>query len=521
MAKGITRREFLDRSKALIAGAAGSYYLAGCQQVPTIQETHAAVVIGSGFGGSVAALRLGQAGVETVVLERGRRWPITPTFDTFPRMMDPDKRSSWLSYTTQFPGLKFRVFSKYAGLVEQVKGIGMDVVVGAAVGGSSVVYGAMMLHPTPALFQQVFPPQVSYAEMADVYFPMVKQTMGLGKISDALLALPKYKSSRLFLEHAQQTGLNGQKIYSAVDWNVVQQELNGTIPASATIGESVLGMNNGAKNSLDRNYLKLAEATGSVAIYPLHIVREIKDLPGGGYLVVSDRIDVEGNVTARLEITCTYLFLAAGSVGTSKLLVRAKAKGMLPNLNGEVGKHWGNNGDHLFLRILSEKTGAPQAGPPCTAIFHHDNPIAPVTFEHGPAPFEFETYGQPMLGMGIPQKSGKFYYDSISDTVRLTWPWDGDQKAVSAMWASHAKLNAGTSGLFALDMNAFHKYTYHPLGGAVLGKACDYYGRVLGYSKMYVVDAALIAGSTACCNPAWTVGALAERCMAKILAQDF
>jgi cholesterol oxidase len=69
-------------------------------------------------------------------------------------------------------------------------------------------------------------------------------------------------------------------------------------------------------------------------------------------------------------------------------------------------------------------------------------------------------------------------------------------------------------------MNALESYTFHPLGGAVLGRACDGFGRLAGYRGLYVSDAALIPGSTAACNPALTVAALAERCLDDVVAHD-
>jgi choline dehydrogenase-like flavoprotein len=63
--------------------------------------------------------------------------------------------------------------------------------------------------------------------------------------------------------------------------------------------------------------------------------------------------------------------------------------------------------------------------------------------------------------------------------------------------------------------------TAHPLGGAVMGRACDFFGRVQGYRGLYVVDGAFIPGSTAATNPAFTIAAFAERSMADILARDF
>jgi len=100
-----------------------------------------ALVIGSGFGGAVAALRLAQAGIKTVVLERGRRWPIRPDGDTFATFENPDGRASWLSPTTHIAGfeaafgLEPPTFEPFTGLVENVPGNGIVVAVGAGVGG--------------------------------------------------------------------------------------------------------------------------------------------------------------------------------------------------------------------------------------------------------------------------------------------------------------------------------------------------------------------------------------------------
>jgi cholesterol oxidase len=63
-------------------------------------------------------------------------------------------------------------------------------------------------------------------------------------------------------------------------------------------------------------------------------------------------------------------------------------------------------------------------------------------------------------------------------------------------------------------------FTAHPLGGAVLGKATDDYGRVLGYDGLYVLDSAAIPGSTGAVNPSLTISALAERNIERIIAED-
>ncbi|HMS13296.1 MAG TPA: GMC oxidoreductase [Microthrixaceae bacterium] len=69
-------------------------------------------------------------------------------------------------------------------------------------------------------------------------------------------------------------------------------------------------------------------------------------------------------------------------------------------------------------------------------------------------------------------------------------------------------------------MTAAEPTTFHPLGGAVIGKVCDGFGRVLGQPGLYVNDGALIPGSTGCVNPSLTIAALAERNIARIIRTD-
>lgn len=100
MTKGVRRRQFLQTSVAT-AATIGISNLRGAFASGYTERVEA-VVIGSGFGGAVASLRLGQAGIETVVLERGRRWEITDAGDTFSTYQKPDGRSTWraFNYTT-------------------------------------------------------------------------------------------------------------------------------------------------------------------------------------------------------------------------------------------------------------------------------------------------------------------------------------------------------------------------------------------------------------------------------------
>ncbi|MFC6021489.1 GMC oxidoreductase [Plantactinospora solaniradicis] len=538
MPADLTRRDFLGLTAGVAAAAAG---LAAAR---TVEEHHRVIVIGSGYGGAIAAYRLAEAGVRSVVLERGRRWPITPAGDTFPPFLSPDRRSSWFTPTPVYPGMPPAVYRPYAGLFEKIVGQGMNVITGAGVGGLSLVDG-VMLQPAEAVFNRVMPAQVDYQEMNDRYYPRARSRIGVGTIPDDVLAHQRYAGTRLFLDQARRAGLPAGRIDEACDWSVVRDELAGDAVPSASVGEYLTGINSGARTSVDRNYLAWAEASGLAEVRPLHVVTDVSTDAQGRYVVRARHIDTDGNLLEHVVLTGDALFLAAGSMGTSRMLVRARDSGALPRLSDQVGRHWGNNGSRIYLRALvPEPTGVYQGGPTSVAVMRWDDPDNAVSIEFGPAPFPVETHAMPVPGFGICAPVGHFEYIPLTDDVRLIWPPDGDLAAQRAIRATLRQLVTGSAapgplppptgigvldGLLSLaaaapygllDMNGLEPYTFHPLGGAVLGQACDGFGRVAGYPGLYVVDGALIPGSTAACNPALTIAALAERCLDDVLTRD-
>jgi cholesterol oxidase len=562
MVTDLTRRGFLGLAASVAGAAAGAaaglptaaaQAAGGAGAVPTVEQRHRAVVIGSGYGGAIAAYRLAAAGVPSVVLERGRRWPVTSAGDTFPPFLRPDRRSSWFTPTPTYPGMPPAVYQPYAGLFEKVYGQGMNVICGAGVGGGSLVDG-VMLQPDGAVFSRVMPSEVDYQEMADRYYPRARGRIGVGTIPDDVLAHERYVGTRLFLDQARRADLPAGRIDEAVDWAVVRAELAGEAVPAASIGEYLTGINSGARTSVDRSYLARAQATGLATVRPLHVVTDLATDPQGRYVVRADRIDADGHLLERVVLTADAVFLAAGSMGTSRLLVRARDGGMLPRLNEHVGRHWGNNGLRIYLRALvPEPTGAYQGGPTSVAIMRWDDPANPVTIEFGPAPLPVETHAMALPGFGICSPVGRFDYLPLTGDVRLVWSSEGDRTAQQAIRATLQQLVTATGGLPAgpgapadpplpgslaglslddllslaaaapyglLDLNGLESYTFHPLGGAVLGQAGDGYGRLAGYPGLYVVDSALIPGSTGACNPALTIAALAERCLDDVVARD-
>ena len=132
--------------------------------------------------------------------------------------------------------------------------------------------------------------------------------------------------------------------------------------------------------------------------------------------------------------------------------------------------------------------------------------------------------GSLYVGMGLPPALGRFRFDVASDSVILDWPAN-DPKL--ADFVSSAELTAQTLNEKNTDANS-QPFTFlldpqstaHPLGGAVLGRVCDLFGRVKRYPGLYVVDGAFIPGKTSIVNPALTIAALAERSMEHIIEKD-
>ena len=176
-------------------------------QATANDESIEVVVIGSGFGGSVAALRLGQAGYQTVVLERGLRLPITAQQHTFATYEHPDGRAAWLSPTTVDPINQRVPLNKYTGVLDRHSGNGITVLSGVGVGGGSLVNNAALVPPTQELFSRQFP-ALDYHQFAEVYYPRVRSIIQPAPLPADILASSYYLCTRVFLAWAARAGLS-------------------------------------------------------------------------------------------------------------------------------------------------------------------------------------------------------------------------------------------------------------------------------------------------------------------------
>ncbi|CAM5378962.1 Cholesterol oxidase OS=Streptomyces aurantiogriseus OX=66870 GN=GCM10010251_40780 PE=4 SV=1 [Streptomyces aurantiogriseus] len=533
----LTRRQILGMAALQTAATLGftRVGLASARAAePDAVDSAPAIVVGSGYGGAVAALRLGQAGIRTLVLEMGRLWN-TPGADgkVFCSTANPDRRSMWFRTRTEAPLATFlwldvvnKDISPYPGVLDRVRFADMSVFLGRGVGGGSLVNGGMAVTPLQSYFAEQFP-AVDVTEMYSTYFPRARAMLGVNSIDPAWFESTEwYRFSRVSRKHAANTGLKTTFVPNVYDFGHMQREAAGTATRSA-LGQEVIYGNNHGKRSLDKTYLASALGTGNVTLHTMEKVKSVSRAGDGTWVLTADRFDDTGAVVETKQYGCTYLFLGAGSLGTSELLVRARETGTLPALDASVGAGWGPNGNVMLGRAnhLWDTVGANQSTMPVMGIDDWANTANPVFAEIAPLPTGLEHWVSLYLAITKNPQRASFTYDSATGGVKLGWT--AAQSAVSMRMAKKLfdRINSANSTIYRYDLfgsadKVFaDDFTYHPLGGCVLGKATDNYGRVKGYSKLYVTDGSLVPGNIGV-NPFVTITALAERTMARVLAED-
>ncbi len=487
--------------------------------IPLTREERRVVVVGSGFGGGVTALRLAEAGVPVTLLERGIRWQTGPNAETFPHPASPDKRILWHQSNPTLFG-RPAIFEPYAGLLETVTGENMTAICAAGVGGGSLVYQGMTLQPEETVFNAHFPEELDYARMDRVHYPRVARMLRVETAPDELISSPNYEAARVFARNATRSGLPVSKIPMPIDWNYALAELRGEMKPSYTNGDGALGVNNGGKHSVDVTYIAAAEATGLVEVETLHQVTDVERATDGRWRVYVDRTDISGKVLENKILTTDALVMAAGSMNTTKLLVRAAKTGRITDLPEELGAGWGTNADRIYIwSDLAENFGATQGGPVVYGSRNWEDPHNAFTvIQASFPPVAFDAHSTVVVGFGVSTDRGRFVYDSVRGEAVLHWPKDGDS-AIQQRHIGPAAHRIAAGGLLT-DTNAILPSTWHPLGGACMNSVCDLDGRVLGQRGLYVLDGALLPGNSAACNPSMTIAAVAERALENIVKDD-
>ncbi len=526
---GTTRRQLIVRTGSIIGAAAITGQVAASPARAAANLP--ALVIGTGYGGAVAALRLAQAGIDVRMVEMGLPWD-TPGTDgkIFANTRSPDYRSFWLRTRTKQPISNFLGFPldkdvpRHTGILDAEEFGGIIVYQGRGVGGGSLVNGGMAVTPQRANFGAVLP-SVDANEMYNVYYPRANAGLGVTTVDPAWWeSAACYQYARVGRKHAQRSGFPFVMVPNVYDWDYMAREQAGTATRSALDAEILYGNNHG-KKSLQQTYLAQARATGRVTIMTLHRVTSVAPIAGGGYAVAMEQLDTTGAVVATKTLLADKVFFAAGSVGTSKLLTKLKATGVLPSLNGEIGKGWGDNGNVMCGRAnhLWDPTGSLQSSIPTAGI---DNWAAGGAFaEVAPLPTGIETFASFYLTIARNPNRAQFSWNASAGRVELNWQTAWKQPAIDMAKTIFDKINQREGTIYRTDLFGAYKIwgdhlTYHPLGGAVLNKATDNYGRLHGHPGLYAIDGSLIPGNTSV-NPFVTITALAERNIERIIATDF
>ncbi|QHC30970.1 GMC family oxidoreductase [Streptomyces sp. HF10] len=293
------------------------------------------IVVGSGFGGSVSALRLTEKGYRVGVLEAGRR---------FTRQSLP--KNSW--------DLKNYLWAPKLGMygIQRIHLLGnVMVLAGAGVGGGSLNYANTLYVPPKAFFED---PQwkdiTDWQEELQPYYDQAKRMLGVRlnptmTPSDVHLKAAAERMGVGDTFHFAPVGVffgDGEDAdgtaKAAPGQPVPDPYFGGAGPrrnACTECGECMTGCRHGAKNTLNENYLHLAEKAGAV-VHPMTTVVSVTDDSRGGYAVATLPTD-RGKKGAGRLFTARRVVIAAGTYGTQTLLHRMKANGQLPYLSPRLG----------------------------------------------------------------------------------------------------------------------------------------------------------------------------------------
>ncbi|MFZ3499815.1 GMC oxidoreductase [Streptomyces sp. 5.8] len=303
------------------------------------------IVIGSGFGGSVSALRLTEKGYRVGVLEAGRRF----TRATLPK-------NSW--------DLRNYLWAPALGLygIQRIHLLGnVMVLAGAGVGGGSLNYANTLYVPPTAFFEdRQWASITDWQDELAPYYDQAKRMLGVRlnpttTPSDVHLKAAAAKMGVADSFHMAPVGVffgdgddaEGQGKVRPGD-EVADPYFGGAGPARKACtecGECMTGCRHGAKNTLNENYLHLAERAGAV-IHPMTTVTALSDHPDGGYRVRT--VPTEGRRRAEAKVLrARYVVVAAGTYGTQTLLHTMKDLGELPRLSDRLGDLTRTNSEGL------------------------------------------------------------------------------------------------------------------------------------------------------------------------------
>lgn len=510
------------------------------------------LVIGSGFGGSVAALRLAEKGYEVTVLERGRRY----ADHEFAKSAWQARRVLWR------PRLGLR------GIMRVTPFRHVTALTGVGVGGGSLVYGNTLYVPSSDAFYR----HPQWAELADWRAVLAPHYATAKRMLGVVAFEGQGPSETLMQGLADDLGV--ADAVHPTDVGVWFGEPGETVPdpyfdgagpdrtGCIRCGQCMLGCRYGAKNTLVKNYLALAERLG-VRILPEREVTDVRPLgaPDGsdGYAVTTQRPGWWVRRDRRVH-TARGVVVAGGALGTAELLRRCRDRGSLPGLSERLGDLVRTNSEAITA------VTAPRGHEPLTADIAITSSIHPDTETHvtnntygaagdalalsyGPITGGTHRLRQFLLALVIrpdrwllPTRVAGWSRRTIIFTVmqssesslRLrparrnglqTALTDGPAPSshlpvANAVAEFAARRTGGVAQTSVLESVRSAPTTAHLLGGAVIGAdaqagVVDRHRQAFGYRNLLITDGSTVPANVGV-NPSLTITALAEEAMTHV-----
>jgi cholesterol oxidase len=523
-----------------------------------------AVIVGSGYGGGVAATRLAQAGKRVAILERGREIPT----GSFPSRL-PD-----LHREIQVTGKRLRTGSA-AGLYDVRLGEHMHILVGCGLGGGSLINAGVALRPDNRVWDdEIWPDQISGDGFLDAGYARAEQWMRPARDPRAA------ERTKFRALDSAGVALRARPVSApvAVSFQDTVNPAGVAQPACTGCGDCCAGCNVGAKNTVALTYLPFAARCGA-EIFTHAKVRHLAKTTDGRWQVFFD--DVGDRRCAARDANCVtadMVVLAAGTLGSTEILLRSRERGLA--LSDRLGRRFSANGDIIAFgyganmpvnaigtghprKIEGIEVGAAVSGQ-IEIVDPHDlsksltvqegvlpsalAPILPALFLPNGRVFGAlkslmaGVYNGPFANLqtffAVSHDRARGRLVLEDDRVALKWPGLEDEPVYQRVGAAIKALVEQAGGTYvpnplAGTLMGHQPATAHPLGGCGMGRdrsagVVDHKGRIFDgsagagsaqvHSGLYVMDGSIIPRSLGV-NPLLTITALAERAMLH-LARD-
>lgn len=518
-----------------------------------MQHDYDYIIIGSGFGGSVSALRLSEKGYKVLVLEKGKWY----RSGDFPKTNWNLRKWLWVPALRFFGIMKLTFFRH------------ITILSGTGVGGGSLVFANTLPRPKSAFFNSG-----SWSGLADweselePFYQTAERMLGAAENpcpGPADKALEELAVQLGRCEEFSRTRVG--VFFGPAGQTVDDPYFDGKGPQRSGCifcGACMTGCRHNAKNSLDKNYLHLAMHLGAEvrAEQEVFDVRPLDGTDGAAGYEVHFRKSTAWLFSKKSKLTCKGVVFAGGVLGTVPLLLRLR-QGSLPRLSRKLGHDVRTNNESLLPVTSLDKSVDYTEGVAIGSILQTDehSHLEPVRYGKGSGFWRFSLL--PLVsGGGFIQRMKALFRVFLKDAVRIMralsmgdWARQtpillfmqhldstlqlrltktgrvntklGDGPAptpfipqATGLAQRYASIVKGYPMSFFLEPLAGVSSTAHILGGAVMGDSpatgvIDKYNHVFGYQNMYICDGSMISANPGV-NPSLTITAISERAMAKV-----